>query len=99
MSRRTTATESKLSAIDGEACALLWALKELQSEVYSASQVMVLVDHEPLEFLVKNELANADISASLKQKILPIITIIPSVKYRPGHLNILANVLTRNPLN
>lgn len=35
--RRTTAVESKLSAVEGEACVLLCALKELQCEIYSSS--------------------------------------------------------------
>lgn len=43
ISRKTTDAEAKLPAIEGEATALLWSLKEVQSEIMSGQRLNVLL--------------------------------------------------------
>lgn len=82
----------------GEAAALLWALREMQAEVMSGQRLTVITDHQPLEFLLKGDIAQLNVSNALLRRLQAIKVFDLVVKYRPGALNFLSDVLSRNPI-
>lgn len=69
LSRATTAAESQLSAIEGEALAIKWTLDKMEKEFIPYHNVTIYSDQQPLIQLINSDLSHSTISPTLLRKI------------------------------
>ena len=95
-SRRLSVAEKNYTTSEKEALSAFYSLKEFNDFTYGR-EIELFTDHEPLTTLksLKNQ------STRLSKHMMKIQEIAPDllIKYKPGHLNVEADMLSRAKIN
>jgi len=91
-SRKLTAAEVNYSTTDKEFMALVWAVKKFRPYVYGTN-FKVFTDHKPLLAMVKNKKAHNGRQARYQMDLEEYTF---ELCYRAGHLNVVADALSRS---
>lgn len=82
--------------IEGEALAILWALKNKQLDIMKSSSVVFWTDHQPLIGALKSFSPTAPYSPRLARLLPNIMPFSIEVRYISGRHQILADFLSRS---
>lgn len=82
--------------IEGEALAILWALKNTQLDIMKSSSVIFWTDHQPLIVALKNYSPTAPYPPRLARLLGNIMSFSIEVRYISGRHQILADFLSRS---
>ncbi|CAF1037601.1 unnamed protein product [Brachionus calyciflorus] len=95
-SRRLTQTEKNYTTSEKEATAAVWSLRNFNDFTYGR-EVELFTDHEPLSTFKSIK----DTSSRQNNLMMKIQEISPDVliRYKPGHLNVEADMLSRANIN
>ena len=97
-SRFLTPTEQRYAAVEGEALAIVWALQKARLFLLGCPNLEVITDHRPLVKIFSDRelkgLTNPRLFRLKEKTLLYKFTI----RYRPGRLNSMADVLSRYPV-
>ena len=96
-SRRLTGPESRYGAIELEALAICWGVTRFRPYV-TGLQFTVVTDHKPLLKLFAPDYPLARASIRIQRLLLRVQDLSFSVSYRPGRDNLLADALSRLPV-
>ena len=97
-SRHLTPAEQRYAAVEGEALAIAWALQKARLFLLGCQNLEIITDHRPLVKLFSDrelkDVSNPRLFR-LKEKTLPYRYVI---RFKPGKKNILADTLSRYPV-
>lgn len=94
ISRSLNKTEENYSTIEKEMLAIVWSLDKLRIYLYGAKDIKILTDHQPLTFA----LSNSNNNAKLKRWKARIEEYNYKLFYKPGKTNVVADALSRLPI-
>lgn len=94
VSRSLNKTEENYATNEKELLAIVWALDKLRTYLYGAKKIKILTDHQPLTFA----LSNSNNNAKLKRWKSRIEEYNYELLYKPGKTNVVADALSRLPL-
>ncbi|XP_049316307.1 retrovirus-related Pol polyprotein from transposon opus isoform X1 [Bactrocera dorsalis] len=94
ISRSLNKTEENYSTIEKEMLAIVWSLDKLRTYLYGAKEIKILTDHQPLTFA----LSNSNNNAKLKRWKARIEEYNYKLIYKPGKTNVVADALSRLPI-
>lgn len=78
-----------------ELLAIVWALKRLRNYLYGVNKIIIYTDHQPLSFAVSDKNTNAKL---VRWKSF-IEGYCGKIVYLPGKENLVADALSRQPIN
>ena len=97
-SRYLIPAEQRYAAVEGEALAIVWALQKARLFLLGCQNLEIITDHRPLVKLLSDrelkDITNPRLFR-LKEKTLPYRYVI---RFKPGKNNILADTLSRYPV-
>lgn len=96
-SRSLTDSEQNYAPIELELLAIVYAMQKFDQYVFGCKDLTVHTDHEPLEPILKKSLLKAP--KRLQSMLLALQRYPMSVKYRPGPLQVTADMLSRSPVD
>ena len=96
-SRSLTDSEKNYAPIELELLAIVYAMQKFDQYVFGCKDLTVHTDHEPLEPILKKSLLKAP--KRLQSMLLALQRYPMSVKYRPGVLQVTADMLSRSPVD
>lgn len=94
ISRSLNKTEENYSTIEKELLAIIWSLDKLRTYLYGAKEIRIITDHQPLTFALSNRNNNAKLKrwkARIEEYNYQLI-------YKPGKTNVVADALSRLPI-
>lgn len=94
VSRSLNKTEENYSTIEKEMLSVVWALDKLRTYLYGAKEIKIMTDHQPLTFALSSRNNNAKLKrwkARIEEYNYKLI-------YKPGKTNIVADALSRLPV-
>ena len=91
VSRTLSAAEENYATNERELLAIVWALKNLRHYLYGVKKLNIYTDHQPLTFAVSDKNPNSKI----KRWKAFIEEFSPTLHYKPGKDNIVADALSR----
>ncbi|KAH8328801.1 hypothetical protein KR059_009210, partial [Drosophila kikkawai] len=95
ISRTLKDCELNYATNERELLAIVWAIAKLQNYLYGNNEVRIFTDHQPLTYAVSDKNTNAKI----KRWKAFIDENNGKVFYTPGKQNLVADALSRQPLN
>ncbi|KAH8365040.1 hypothetical protein KR084_010296, partial [Drosophila pseudotakahashii] len=95
ISRTLKDCELNYGTNERELLAIVWAIGKLQNYLYGNNEIRILTDHQPLTYAVSDKNTNAKI----KRWKAFIDENNGKVFYTPGKQNLVADALSRQPLN
>lgn len=95
ISRTLTKTEEQYATNEKELLAIVWALKTLRNYLYGITAFTIYTDHLPLS----NAITEKNSNIKLKRWKAFIEESGATIKYKPGHENVVADALSRQYCN
>ena len=96
-SRSLTSSECNYAPIELELLAIVYAMQKFDQYVFGNKELVIHTDHEPLEPILRNSLLRAP--RRLQSMLLALQHYPMTVKYRPGPLQVTADMLSRCPVD
>ena len=96
-SRTLNETERKYHPLKLECLAVVYACTKFDQYIYGKKDVTVLSDHRPLETIFKKEMDKSPLR--LQKMLLSLQRYGLELEYRPGHEQVVADMLSRATLN
>jgi hypothetical protein len=96
-SRSLTSSECNYAPIELELLAIVYAMQKFDQYVFGNKELVIHTDHEPLEPILRKSLLRAP--RRLQSMLLALQRYPMTVKYRPGPLQVTADMLSRCPVD
>jgi hypothetical protein len=95
ISRTLSKTEENYAANEKKMLAIVWALQSLRMYLYGTAKVIIYTDHQPLTFALSSKNHNG----KLKRWKSYLEEYNHELRYKPGTSNVVADALSRIPIN